>query len=97
MHHSRSEGHTQIVELPRETEGLPEPRRTELVELADGDEFALEIMPVKKRIGDATVRMLTYNGSVPGPTSSSTKSRMLLSSARRWASAPRRCCTSPAW
>jgi FtsP/CotA-like multicopper oxidase with cupredoxin domain len=25
-------------------------------------------MPVKKRIGDATVRMLTYNGSVPGPT-----------------------------
>ena len=25
-------------------------------------------MPVKKRIGDATVRMLAYNGSVPGPT-----------------------------
>jgi FtsP/CotA-like multicopper oxidase with cupredoxin domain len=68
MHHSGSESHTQIVELPRETEGLPEPRRTELVELADGDEFELAIMPVKKRIGDATVRMLAYNGSVPGPT-----------------------------
>ena len=27
--------------------------------------FELEIMPVKKRIGDSTVRMLTYNGSVP--------------------------------
>ena len=39
-----------------------------MVELADGDEFALEIIPVKKRIGDATVRMLAYNGSVPGPT-----------------------------
>ena len=47
---------------------MPEARKTELVELADGDEFELEIMPVKKRIGDATVRMLTYNGSVPGPT-----------------------------
>jgi FtsP/CotA-like multicopper oxidase with cupredoxin domain len=68
MQHSGSEGHAQIVELPRETEGLPDARRTELVELADGDEFELEIMPVKKRIGDATVRMLTYNGSVPGPT-----------------------------
>ncbi len=68
MQHSGSEGHTQIVELPRETEGLPDARPTEIVELADGDEFALEIVPVKKRIGDATVRMLTYNGSVPGPT-----------------------------
>jgi FtsP/CotA-like multicopper oxidase with cupredoxin domain len=68
MHPSGSEDHTQIVELPRETEGLPEARKTELVELSDGDEFELEIMPVKKRIGDATVRMLTYNGSVPGPT-----------------------------
>jgi FtsP/CotA-like multicopper oxidase with cupredoxin domain len=68
MQHSGSEGHTQIVELPRETEGLPDAQPTEIVELADGDEFALEIRPVKKRIGDATVRMLTYNGSVPGPT-----------------------------
>jgi len=68
MHNPSSESHAQTVELPRETEGLPEARKTELVELADGDEFELEIMPVKKRIGDATVRMLTYNGSVPGPT-----------------------------
>jgi FtsP/CotA-like multicopper oxidase with cupredoxin domain len=68
MHHSGSESHTQIVELPRETEGLPEARTPELVELADGDEFELEIMPVKKPIADTTVRMLTYNGSVPGPT-----------------------------
>jgi FtsP/CotA-like multicopper oxidase with cupredoxin domain len=68
MHQSGSEDHTSIVEFPRETEGLPETRETELVELGDGDEFELEIMPVKKRIGDATVRMLAYNGSVPGPT-----------------------------
>ena len=68
MHHPGSDNHAQTMELPRETEGLPEARKTELVELADGDEFELEIIPVKKRIGDATVRMLAYNGSVPGPT-----------------------------
>ena len=39
-----------------------------MVELADGDEFDLRIAPVAKRIGDATVRMLAYNGSIPGPT-----------------------------
>src|SRR5918911_1585030 len=66
MQHSGSG--SQIVEFPRETEGLPEARTTELVELADGDEFELEIVPVRKRIDDATVRMLAYNGSVPGPT-----------------------------
>ena len=54
--------------LPRETEGLPEARPTALFELADGDEFDLEIAPVRKRVGDATVRMLAYNGSIPGPT-----------------------------
>ena len=51
-----------------EIEALQEARETELVELADGDEFRLDIVPVKKQIGDATVRMLAYNGSVPGPT-----------------------------
>src|SRR5919199_3980549 len=60
--------HAHVVDFPRETEGLMEAAKTELVELADGDEFDLEIIPVKKRIGDATVRMLAYNGSIPGPT-----------------------------
>src|SRR5919109_3638283 len=68
MQQSGSESHSEVIALPRETEGLPEARKTELIELADGDEFELEIVPVKKRIGDATVRMLAYNGSVPGPT-----------------------------
>jgi FtsP/CotA-like multicopper oxidase with cupredoxin domain len=65
-HGSHHESH--VSELPRDTAGLRDARKTEFVELADGDEFELEISPVKKRIGDATVRMLTYNGSVPGPT-----------------------------
>jgi FtsP/CotA-like multicopper oxidase with cupredoxin domain len=58
----------QTIEFPRETAELPGTRKTELVELADGAAFELEIIPVKKRIGEATVRMLGYNGSVPGPT-----------------------------
>jgi FtsP/CotA-like multicopper oxidase with cupredoxin domain len=62
-------GHTHALdELPSTIEGLPEARETQLVDLADGDEFDLEIAPVRKRIGDDTVRMLAYNGSVPGPT-----------------------------
>src|SRR5690349_5332959 len=66
--HEHHYGHGQVAGVSRDTAGLPNARATELVELADGGEFELEIVPVKKRIGDATVRMLAYNGSVPGPT-----------------------------
>jgi FtsP/CotA-like multicopper oxidase with cupredoxin domain len=66
--HEHGSHHHEHLAPPRETEGLPDARKTELVELSDGDEFALEIAAVKKQIGDATVRMLAYNGSVPGPT-----------------------------
>src|ERR671936_118970 len=68
MHDHSSHHHGQVVELPRETEGLPEARKSELFDLHGFEVFKLEIVPVKKRIGDATVRMLAYNGSVPGPT-----------------------------
>ena len=51
-----------------ETAGLPSSIASELVELAGGDAFELEITAVSKRLGDATVRMLAYNGSIPGPT-----------------------------
>ena len=68
MHDHSSHQHGHVVELPRDTEGLPEARETELVSLQDGGEFELEIVSIKKQIGDATVRMLAYNGSVPGPT-----------------------------
>src|SRR5262245_43371415 len=69
MHdHHHAHSHKRITELPTETEGLPEARPTETVELFHGDEYELEIAPVRKQFGDATVRMLAYNGSVPGPT-----------------------------
>src|SRR3954453_1962817 len=48
--------------------GLPESRSTEIVDVAPGGSFELRIGSVAKRIGDAEVRMLAYNGSVPGPT-----------------------------
>jgi FtsP/CotA-like multicopper oxidase with cupredoxin domain len=53
--------------FPTEIEGLPQARTPEVVELADGDEFHLRVAPVAKRLGSAAVRMLAYNGSIPGP------------------------------
>ena len=51
-----------------EIAGLPEASSPSVVRLRDGDAFGLRIRPVRKRIGDAEVRMLGYNGSIPGPT-----------------------------
>ncbi len=51
-----------------ETAGLPEASSPSIVRFYDGDSFDLRIYPVRKRIGDAEVRMLGYNGSIPGPT-----------------------------
>jgi FtsP/CotA-like multicopper oxidase with cupredoxin domain len=39
-----------------------------VVELAHGEAFELRIGAATKQLGDATVRMLAYNGSIPGPT-----------------------------
>ena len=55
-------------QFPTDPAGLAEAGASEIVELADGDKFDLRIAPVTKRLGDATVRMLAYNGSIPGPT-----------------------------
>ena len=55
-------------DFPTDTTGLPRAVSPSVVELADGDTTELHIGPVFKRIGDADVRMLAYNGSVPGPT-----------------------------
>ena len=55
-------------DFPTDAAGLPRAVAHEVVELAGGDVFDLRIAPVAKRLGDETVRMLAYNGSVPGPT-----------------------------
>jgi FtsP/CotA-like multicopper oxidase with cupredoxin domain len=55
-------------QFPTDPTGLPEAGRPELLELADGDAVHLTVGPVAKRLDDTTVRMLGYNGSIPGPT-----------------------------
>ena len=54
--------------FPTDATGLPEATAPQSVELADDDRLELRIGPVAKQLGDATVRMLAYNGSIPGPT-----------------------------
>jgi FtsP/CotA-like multicopper oxidase with cupredoxin domain len=54
--------------FPTDPAGLTTARAPESFELADGDEFNLRISPVAKRLGGTTLRMLAYNGSIPGPT-----------------------------
>src|SRR5205807_1432322 len=48
--------------------GLDECIAPRLIDLADGEEFGLRIAPVVKQIGNNRVRMIAYNGSIPGPT-----------------------------
>jgi FtsP/CotA-like multicopper oxidase with cupredoxin domain len=54
-------------QFPTDVTGLTEAGSPELIELGSGDEFELCIVPVAKRIGSEIVRMLAYNGSIPGP------------------------------
>jgi suppressor of ftsI len=49
------------------TTGLAEANASETVELKNGDTFNLTASIVKKKIGNSEVKMLAYNGSVPGP------------------------------
>jgi FtsP/CotA-like multicopper oxidase with cupredoxin domain len=53
--------------FPTDIAGLPEAVPSELVELSNGGELELRVAPVTKQLRDATVRMLAYNGSIPGP------------------------------
>ena len=55
--------------FPTDPAGLPGAGRPALLELADGDTLNLHVGPVAKRLGDSTVRMLGYNGSIPSPRS----------------------------
>jgi FtsP/CotA-like multicopper oxidase with cupredoxin domain len=69
MQKHHHQGHVATDEhFPTDTAGLVEAVGSEVVDLGDGDEVELRIAPVTKRIGDSTVRMLAYNGSIPGPT-----------------------------
>jgi FtsP/CotA-like multicopper oxidase with cupredoxin domain len=49
-----------------ETAGLAQVGRPRVMRLADGDRLALSIQAVRKTL-DGDLRMLAYNGSIPGP------------------------------
>jgi FtsP/CotA-like multicopper oxidase with cupredoxin domain len=68
QHHVPSDPPTPDQSFPTDPSGLPEAGRPALLELGDGDTLDLRVGPVAKRLGDTTVRMLGYNGSIPGPT-----------------------------
>ena len=55
-------------QFPTDAAGLPKTRSSELFELGNGDQFDLRIAPVAKQLGGGIVRMLAYNGSIPGQT-----------------------------
>ena len=46
---------------------LPEAKSMPIVDLKDGDTYNLTAEVVKKTIGNSEIRMLAYNGSIPGP------------------------------
>jgi FtsP/CotA-like multicopper oxidase with cupredoxin domain len=67
MEHQEKLG-TDTATFPRDPAGLAKAHDSEVVSLMDGDAYELRIAPVKKTIGQQDVRMLAYNGSIPGPT-----------------------------
>ncbi len=65
MDQSRPDDHDDL--FTTETAGLPEVSRPAVTRLRDGDRLDLRIGPVRKNIDGAELRMLGYNGSIPGP------------------------------
>jgi hypothetical protein len=65
MQHHQPDSLTPADSFPTDPAGLPEATPPQLLELADGDTLEPRVGPVAKRLGDATVRMLGYNGSIP--------------------------------
>jgi FtsP/CotA-like multicopper oxidase with cupredoxin domain len=51
-----------------DTTGLAEVTPSSSIRLHHGDRFDLRIAPVRKTLNGADLRMLAYNGSIPGPT-----------------------------
>src|SRR5215213_2921023 len=68
MHeHGQKHHHAAAEDFTRETDGLDQAEPTSVIDVGHGDSVELRIAPVAKQIGDARVRMLAYNGSIPGP------------------------------
>jgi FtsP/CotA-like multicopper oxidase with cupredoxin domain len=59
--------HGDVEGFPTDPEGQPHATQPATIEVAPGGSFDLRVHPVNKRIGDGKFRMLSYNGSIPGP------------------------------
>lgn len=67
-HFDNQQDRQDLDTFPVDVTGLPEADRSAIVDVSPGGSFDLSIHPVAKRIDDGTFRMLSYNGSIPGPT-----------------------------
>jgi FtsP/CotA-like multicopper oxidase with cupredoxin domain len=54
--------------FPSEPGGLRDAVTSPVVRVREGDVLPLRVAPVRKQLGDDSLRMLAYNGSIPGPT-----------------------------
>jgi FtsP/CotA-like multicopper oxidase with cupredoxin domain len=59
---------TDLDVFTTDTTGLAHASSPHLLRLADGDRLDLHISPVRKNVDGADLRMLAYNGCIPGPT-----------------------------
>ncbi len=71
MHHTHHEDMNMdgvTDPFSQDTAGLPDAIAPEVIVLQPDEVFELCAEQVRKRIGEATVKMLAYNRSIPGPT-----------------------------
>ena len=57
-----------IADLPVDPAGLAVAGRADVIDVPDDGSFELRVQTVAKVVGDRTLAMLGYNGSIPGPT-----------------------------
>ena len=60
-------GSQKINSIDRNAAGLANSEPSRIIELPDGAVFQLEAKPVVKNINGNIIRMLAYNGQIPGP------------------------------
>lgn len=69
MNHTHGETMDGVSDpFSRDTTGLPDALAPQIVVLQPDGVLELRAEQVRKRIGEATVKMLAYNRSIPGPT-----------------------------
>jgi FtsP/CotA-like multicopper oxidase with cupredoxin domain len=63
----RSAGPAKQYDFSVDPDAFPEAKPSEVVHLKDGESYSLSAVKVQQTISGAKVKLLAYNGSVPGP------------------------------